>query len=144
MNSKYSLKPKEISDIKRFVEHSGTAFLIREHKKWQSFKVGDVLIRTRAVLGDSDWRVDVVSITCPVPKKFKIVHIDELGVPWIKQMSVRGGLGSKLYCLAESSQTLMYEMDPEIITATILGDKYDPRAQYKSWRDNNPQYGGKS
>jgi len=140
---KISLKPKELSDVNRFIEHSSTAFMIKELYKWQEFETGDILIRLRYNQFE-EWRNDVVSATCPIPKKFKIVHIDDLGIPWVKQMSVRGGLGSKLYCLAESSSIHRYEIDPEVITATILGDKYDPRAQYKSWRDNNPQYGGKN
>ena len=77
-----------------------------------------------------------------VPKKFKIVYVDEFNIPWVKQISVRGGLGNKLYTLLSFQPTrFKFEIDPEKLDAELLGFKYDPRAEYKRMRDSNPKYG---
>lgn len=139
---KYSLKPKDLSDIKNFLENSPHAKAIREYNRWK-FEVGDVIIRyTKSYDGTKS--PDMVSQTCPVPKKYRVVYIDELNVPWVKQVLVRGGLGSKLFCLLNyNNPNSTWELDPEQVDASLLGYKYDPRVEYKRMRTENPGYGGK-
>lgn len=132
-----NLKAKDAEDIKKFAENSPLAHTIKQYKNWK-FSVGDVLIRKSIRTND----IDRVSETCPVPRKFRVIHIDELGIPWVKQLSVRGGLGNKLYNLMTYVQNFIWEVDPEQIDALILGYKYDPRAEYRRMRDENPEYGG--
>ena len=135
------LKPKDIEDIKKFHSHSPQSRMIREYQSWK-FNVDDVLIRTSHDF-NNDSVIDKVSESCPVPKKFRVLFIDELGIPWVKQLSVRGGLGNKMYCLMNYVSNYHWEVDPEQVEAVILGYKYDPRAEYRRMRDDNPRYGGK-
>jgi hypothetical protein len=135
------LKQKDIEDIKKFHEQSPQAKMIRDYHSWK-FNVDDVLIR-HSTDHDGNKVVDIVSESCRVPKKFRVVKVDELGIPWVKQLSVRGGLGNKLYCLMNYVNNYTWEVDPEQIDAVLLGYKYDPRAEYRRMRDENPQYGGK-
>jgi hypothetical protein len=84
----------------------------------------------------------MVSDVCQVPKKYRVVFIDALGVPWVKQLSVRGGLGNRMYCLATVDPgRYHYMVDPEQLEAILLGYKYDSRREYKQMRSQNPNYG---
>ena len=138
---KYSLKPKELIDVENFLKNSPHAKMIKEYQNW-GFEIGDVLIRHNTnYVGDT--AVELVSPSCQIPKKYRVVHIDELKVPWVKQVSVRGGLGNKLYCLLNYNQSnIQWSVDPEQIDSQLLGRKYDPRAEYKRMRTENPNYGG--
>ena len=135
------LKQKDIEDIKKFHEHSPQAKQIRDFLSWK-FNVNDVLVGY-ATDHDRNKTLDKVSADCPVPKKFRVMHVDELGIPWVKQLSVRGGLGNKMYCLMNYIHNYTWEIDPEQIEAILLGYKYDPRIEYRRMRDENPKYGGK-
>jgi hypothetical protein len=61
----------------------------------------------------------------------------------VKQLSVRGGLGNKMYCLMNYVNNYRWEVDPEQVDAILLGYRYDPRAEYRRMRDENSEYGGK-
>jgi hypothetical protein len=133
-----------LAEIKEARDTHPNSILIREWHLWQEYEVGDVLIRQKRVGYGAKvkWIIDEVSAKCPVPRKFKIVHIDELMIPWVKQVSVRGGLGNKLIPLTDTTTSYRFELDPEMEVAVLLGVEYEPRAQYKNWRQNNPDYGG--
>lgn len=140
---KYELKPDEQLAVDRFMMNHPHAKLLRHYNSWLNFETDDVLVRYR-IDNEGKERIDTVSENCSVPKKFKIVYIDkDIRCPWVKNVNVRGGLGSKLYCLTESSG-YVYKVDPEYLDCFLIGAKYDPRAQYRSWRRENPSYGGKT
>lgn len=135
------IKPEELKEIEHFANNHPTGRLLTEMKSW-NFQTGDVLIR-HIKASDGTRAVDVVSDSCPVPKKYRVIYIDSLGLPWIKQLSVRGGLGEKIYCLATvDANRYSYQVDPEQLEAILLGYKYDPRVEYKRMRTENPHYGG--
>jgi len=142
---KYKLKSQELQDVEKFLDTSPVAKLLRECSNWD-FSIGDVLVKFK-LDHDGNKTIEHVSEICPIPKKFRIVHIVNVGntkIPWVKQVSVRGGLGNKLYCILNYSQpSVRWEVDPEQIDATLLGYKYDPRLEYKNMRTENPGYGGK-
>ena len=133
------LKQKDMEDINRFHAHSPHARIIKQFLCW-NFKEDDILIRSQ-IDASGNKSVDIVSNVCKVPKKFRVIHIDELGIPWVKQLCVRGGMGNKLYCLINYAINYSWEVDPEQIDAIILGYKYDPRSEYKNMRSSTPQYG---
>lgn len=136
------LKPEELKDVERFAKDHPTGRLLSQMKSW-GFSIGDVLVRTK-VNHDGVPEVDTVNGIDDVPKKYKVVYIDDIGVPWIKQISVRGGLGSKMYCLALMDiNVYSYKIDPEQLEAMLLNYRYDPRIEYKKMRDSNPSYGKK-
>lgn len=134
------IKPNDMASVENFAKNHPLGRLLAELKNW-NFQVGDVLIReVKAYEGTKS--IDMVSDTCQVPKKYRVVHIDNLGIPWVKQLSVRGGLGDKIYCLATvAAEKYSYQVDPEQLEASLLGYKYDPRVEYKRMRADNPEYG---
>ena len=134
------LKANEIEAVEKFITNHPYARLIKNYKEWLDFKAGDVLIRYRFE-NNMVGKIDFVSERCRVPKKFKVIYIDEIGCPWVKNVNVRGGLGNKLYNLIESP-AYVYKTDPELMDCLIMDAKYDPRAQYRDWRRENPNYGG--
>lgn len=133
------LKPKDTEDIQKFLNTNPIARMLKKMQGWK-FDVGDILIRYE-IDSRGKKHVDCVSTACPVPKKFRVLHIDDLGVPWVKQLSVSGGMGNKLYCLLNYVHQYEWETDPEQVDALLLGYKYDPRAEYKRMRESNPNYG---
>lgn len=133
------LDAADVKNIERFSKEHPTGMLLNEMRNWK-FQIGDVLIRH--IINDTTKNIDYVSETCQVPKKYRVVYIDELSIPWIKQLSVRGGMGEKIVCLANTDIRLYrYQVDPEQLDAALLGHNYDPRAEYKRMRNNNPNYG---
>lgn len=138
-----TLSTNDIKEIEAFKSHSPTGMLLTEIRDVWKFSVGDVLIRHKVFLDSRN--IDLVSDACPVPKKFRVMYIDDLGIPWIKQLSVRGGLGTKLSNLVEAwcNGRYRYSVDPEQIDSILLGYKYDPRSEYRRLRNENPNYGKK-
>lgn len=134
------VKPDDMRNVERFEKEHPIGRLLSEMKNW-NFQVGDVLIRKVKEDGGTS-SVDLVGDNCQVPKKYRVVFMDTLGIPWVKQLSVRGGLGDKIYCLATVDQNrYSYSVDPEQLEASLLGYKYDPRIEYKRMRADNPNYG---
>lgn len=140
--AKYELKDEDKAAIIHNIATSHLYKLIVEYNSW-NFEVGDVLVRY-AISADDNRSVEYVSSSCKVPKKYKIIYIDDAGIPWTKQVSVRGGLGKKVRPLTNIADGYRWTMaiDPEQIDAIILGYKYDPRIEYKKMRDREPGYGG--
>ena len=134
------LKPDDTQEVEQFAKEHPTGKMLSEMKNWK-FAVGDVLIRfIKEPEGGTS--IDTVADTCLVPKKYRVMIIDDLGIPWVKQLSVRGGLGNKLYCLAQiDAGKYHYQVDPEQLEAILLGYKYDPRVEYRRMREQNPEYG---
>lgn len=132
------LKPSDIEAMKRWMDNDSTAQILKTLKDQVDLEVGEVLVKRDLVNND----LVKVSGTCPIPRKYKVVAIDELGVPWLKQVSVRGGLGTKLYPITHFVPTrFKFEIDPEKVDSELLGTTYDPRIEYKRMRDANPDYG---
>jgi hypothetical protein len=133
------LKPDEMKEVEHFAREHPLGKVLTEMKHWK-FAVGDVLVRF--VKEEGGTSVDLVSEVCQVPKKYRVVLVDELGIPWVKQLSVRGGMGNKLYCLASvDAGRYHYQVDPEQLEAILLGYRYDPRCEYRKMREANPEYG---
>ncbi len=136
---KYQLTEDDNTQISMFTDHHPTGTLLKEYHGWK-FEIDNILIRRLTRFNHN--RLDLVSEQCMVPKKFRVVVIDKLGVPWVKQLSVRGGLGKRIICLAHDAGSWHYEIDPEQIEAILLGHRYDPREEYRRMRNENPGYGG--
>jgi hypothetical protein len=136
-----SLSPSDLKDIEAFKTHSLIGRLLVEMRDVWKYAIGDVLVRYKMTENSKD--LDLVSDVCPVPKKFRVMYIDDLGIPWIKQLSVRGGLGTKLINLTEAwcNGRYRYCVDQEQIDSILLGYKYDPRIEYRKLRNESPNYG---
>lgn len=135
------LLPNDIKEIEGYKTHSPIGRLLVELRDIWKYSVGDVLVRYK--MSDSGKEIDLVSDACPVPKKFRVMHIDDLGIPWLKQLSVRGGLGTKLSPITEiwCNGRYRYCVDQEQLDSILLGYKYDPRIEYRTLRNESPDYG---
>jgi hypothetical protein len=135
------LSSSDIKNIEAFKACHPIGRLLTEVKDVWKFSVGDTLVRYK--MHEYPRELDLVSDACPVPKKFRVMKIDDLGVPWVKQLSVRGGLGTQLTNLVEGwcNGRYRYAVDPEQIDSILLGYKYDPRIEYRKLRNENPSYG---
>jgi hypothetical protein len=77
------------------------------------------------------------------PIKYKVVHISDRGIPFIKMTSKKGDPIGKLYssCSAESdnyrhmNQRFQFELDPDFADSLLLQDQYDPAQLHKSKQD---------
>ena len=70
----HELKKDDIRAVQMFMLQHPSARLIRNYLQWSTFNTGDVLIRYRT---DEEGRekIETVSSSCDVPKKYKIVYI---------------------------------------------------------------------
>ena len=139
----YELKDEDKTVIINNMASSHLYKLIKEYNSW-NFEIGDILVRY-SLSAEGNKSIEFVGSNCQVPKKYKILYIDDAGIPWTKQVSVRGGLGKKIRPLTNIADGYRWtmEIDPEQIDSIILGYKYDPRIEYRRMRDKNPEYGGK-
>ncbi len=113
------------------------AHLLREMKKWV-FNVGDVVVRYHKTKDGKRGPICTVSDTNKAPKKFKVVHIDELGIPHLKIITKDGNkLSQTIMCLANQDHaSFTFELDPELAECILMDnvDGYDPMAAAKANR----------
>jgi len=113
--------------------------------KIYNFAVGDIIIKNHVEeiydnLKD-DWtgkyRMEPVTVSSNnfTPKKFKVVAVDEFGIPWIRQINSKTGKeGDKLESLGDyNSEYIRFTPDTAQADAVLVGDEasYDPLEQAK-------------
>jgi hypothetical protein len=107
----------------------------------KKFSLGDYLILHRADDMESTMRLQLNSYGAPV--KYKVVHVDVDGLPYIKRisqkgktighiMSCTGSLNNDDYCYGETHE---FMLDPDYADSILLQDKYDPAHLHKSKKD---------
>lgn len=117
--------------IEDFLNYNPIAKLLREAQTWH-YNIGDVLIRY--TVNDNGRLIpQFISSLILIPIKYRIIYIDELGVPWVKRISVSKGLGKALRNLAEMSYNSTFRIDPRQTNAQILETPYDPRDEYREY-----------
>ena len=129
-------KELKIIDLRR--HNSNIHGLIRYLKEFK-FKPGDWVIKTWKEYDTQRWIPTKISMTNPAPKKFKIVHVDEEGVPWFKSLKVNGELADDLHWIEGwSCDVERLEPDPDYIDYVLLEceEEYDPLATYKMMKRN--------
>ncbi len=129
------LSIKDMNKISLFTKNDPIGRLLHiMNTDWQ-FSVNDVLIRFPYT---NISEPEMVSPICPVPKKYRVVHIDKCGMRWIKYIKVDGSEGA-LVALSEVWQDgkWVFAIGPEQVDAIMLGIDYDPLEQYnKHYRDD--------
>jgi len=135
------LSPNDLKEVEGFKIHHPTGRLLIQLREIWKYTIGDILVRY--IVDSRSETLDLVSGSCPVPRKFRVMHIDDLGIPWLKQLSVRGGLGTKLSPITEMwcDGRYRYCVDQEQLDSILLGYKYDPRVEYRKMREENKTYG---
>lgn len=110
------------------------------------FMIGVFLIkRTKDYNSDTgkySWVMEKFSKTRDVPRKYKVVAVDEYGIPFLKKVLYNGKLHKDMVYLGNQDCTYVhYEVDPDMQFHVILGEDektFDPQTTY-----NQERYGGK-
>lgn len=133
--AKYSISERDLKAIMDFEKYDLIGSALRHVRDEWNFNVGDVLIK-RFKDSSGALSIETTSSSNNIPKKYRVVAIDTLGVPWVKQINMRGGLSKNLISLVHMFYNGKYEfsMDPEQQDAILLDYEYDPRLQYKLLR----------
>jgi hypothetical protein len=107
-----------------------------------SFEEGDFLIRYDARWDwDSDtedhkiWEIERFSDTNDAYRKYKVVHVDEVGLPYVQKVLFNGNMSGEAKCLAGYDlDWTMFKYDPDFSDHHLLmeeGDHFDPLELYK-------------
>ena len=143
-NQPLKLNGKNLKDIEQFLATHPKVEIIREFNALQGIEIGDVLIRYSKRQGVISKTPEIVSKACPITTKYQVVFIDNEKLVWLKQICVKGGLAKNLVNPLIHAESWHYAVDPRQLDAVLLGIVYDPRAEYREFRRNNPEYGGGS
>jgi len=140
MSTNNDLGPGELKEINEEVEN-GFHYGVLRMLEISNFGVGDVLVKQQYNGNDEDGRP--IYENCPIsaanhaPQKFKVVHVDRFGVPWIKRISASNGkLSNHLATIiSHSSDAIRFVPDKSYAEAIITGDEnFDPLAEAKRER----------
>jgi hypothetical protein len=100
--------------------------ILRVLEKCKNFKEGDFLIEKTDYKGKMRYTIDAYS--CIV--KYKVIHVDKHGGPWIKKINLNGKLSKEMEGLVSRMlhDEYHYEIDPRYVDHVIMGnaDAYDP------------------
>ncbi len=142
-------KLKQQTSIKHFLYHNTNRVLLWLEQNKGLFNVGDI-VNTVTASG----RRETYKDGCL--KRWKVVFIDELGMPYVRRISRRRGYvkntGSSMFGVTQfdklTPSALKYwkttdffniaifsvTLDEGYISALMLDEKFDPRAEYKAKR----------
>lgn len=114
-----------------------------------TFEEGDFLVRQDYCRHRDDnwniisegWETEKFSHVNDSPRKYKVVYVDEVGLPYIQKVLMKGGLNGEAKCLAgfDLSHTKFIH-DPDFVDHTIFNeedDRFDPQDLYKEKRDEH-------
>ena len=91
------------------------------------FSVGDILIKWTTDYNGHKTMEQVGSYTA-TPRKYMVVHVDKLGIPYVKKIKADGELGIQLNCVAKFGEDT-FQHDPDFVDYCLLrddGKEYDP------------------
>ena len=103
------------------------------NKESINFNIGDVIIRKTVFVHG----IEVVTIPgTKFPIKYRIVHIDQYGIPYTQRILISGKLQKDdIDCLAHKDLDFQkFELDPDFVDYILLGNDpatYDPYRHYK-------------
>ena len=113
-------------------------------KEVGNFEENDILIKKDGWHDWSDggkkvWNIEKFSSSNDAPRKYKVVHIDEAGLPYVMKVSMKGELCGDMKCIAGYDlECTKFEYDPDFLDHQILAEedeKFDPQEVYKEKRD---------
>jgi hypothetical protein len=124
------LSPKDKLAIAEY-EQSPLMNILRRHQT-QKYSVGDVLIRFKF---DEDGKRSscTVSKSNLMPRKYKVVHINDLGVSFVKYIPYSEDAdpesGTLVSMLHTDVQAHEFQVDPEFTDSIIFGTEYTPYSE---------------
>ena len=147
MSKKNKLKPQNV--IKYHLYHNSCRVLLWLEQNKGMFNVGDIVNPVTASGRRATYKDGCL-------KRWKVVFIDELGMPYVRRIARRRGYikneDNSMFGLTQfhelNSAALKYwkttdyfniaifsvTLDEGYMNALMLGEKFDPRAEYKAKR----------
>ena len=115
-----------------------------------NFQEGDILIKYEARFDyntpskdDKTWSVESFSAINSAPRKYQVIHVDEVGLHYITKISMSGDYCGDIKCIAGFNCKLVkFDYDPDFLDHLILAEKddiFDPQEIYKEKRDEHYQ-----
>lgn len=88
----------------------------------RKFQIGDILVRHTKGYGENPWKVETISSSSTVPKRFMYVFENELGVGYLKQLRSREeGFCQGMFSLADIDLSYQkYEIDQSYADSIIF------------------------
>ncbi len=132
----YEVSQEDQESLARNKNHPVRVYL--ELRSRLSFKPGDVLIKYDL----NNWstppskKIVNVSDTFKVPKKFQVVFIDDLGIPYIKLISSQTGKWAEspmVPIVLQDLTCVQFDVDPLFVESIIFGTEY---VAYPSHKDH--------
>lgn len=109
-----------------------------------TFEEGDYLLRYNAEwdfdsdTDDKKWKLELFSDTNTSPRKYKVVYVDEVGLPYIQKVLFNGGMSGSAVCLAGFDlDWVKFVHDPDFVDHHLLADEsdqFDPLDVYREKR----------
>ena len=110
-----------------------------------TFEEGDYLLRYNAEWdwkSDEEdkkkWKVELFSEKNQTPRKYKVVYVDEVGLPYVQKVLFNGEMSGSAICLAGFDlDWTMFKPDPDFVDHHLLmeeEDVFDPLQVYKEKR----------
>lgn len=105
------------------------------------FTEGDFLIKKQRQRNNNSqwtWVTEVFNQGRKIPRKYKVVAVDEFGIPFVRKVMFNGKLQTRLiYMGNQDSDYVKYEVDPDMQYHVILGgeeETFDPQSTYRQLR----------
>jgi hypothetical protein len=133
MSKKEELTSQDLVAIEAFNKEYGRVFETLE--KARQLSVGDFLV---LYLGDDEKSMKLELNSYGAPVKYKVVHMSEHGVPFLKKVNKKGTPIGQLLSYIDNfhdhyeTDCFEYRLDPDFADAILLEDEYDPAQLHKN------------
>lgn len=137
--AKTSLSPKDQTVVDSFNAKYGPGMDALERSK--QLQIGDYLILH---VWDHNNKKALQTNSYGAPIKYKVVHAQQHGIPFIKRVNKKGDPIGPLYSVMgmldtddyiRRGQRFEFELDPDFADSLLLQDKYDPATLHRSKKD---------
>lgn len=130
------------NDDKAILKHFNDVFeaILTTVERAKQWKLDDYLV---LYTSDHLGNMQVQTNSYGAPVKYKVVHLTNLGIAFVKKTSKKGEPVGRIYscCGTESddyrnmTQKFQFELDPDFADSLLLQDEYDPAQLHRSKQD---------
>lgn len=133
--AKHQLNSEDLGVVHQFNEAYEAILTTVERAK--QFKLDDYLV---LYVGDHTGHMQIQTNSYGAPAKYKVVHVTDLGIAFVKRTSKKGEPVGRLYscCGTEAdeyrnmNQRFEFVLDPDFADSLLLQDEYDPAQLHRS------------
>jgi len=129
-------------DDKAFIDEFDRQYnsIIETLDRAKQFKLDDYLI---LYISNPGGALELQKNSYGAPIKYKVVHVNPSGIPFIKRVNKKGGPVGPIFSCAGSKddtyrtieQKFEFALDPDYADSILLQDQYDPAHLHRSKKD---------